>query len=423
MNGIFINNYRGFRNTYFQLKKVNFFVGENSTGKTSLLKAINFILSPINFLSPDESIQNRLGAFSEIYSGYKNECIEFGVHSSLEDKNFFYVIKIQNKDDVPYVAEFLICSPEGLLLFHKPSLGYVKYFSTKNVSVDTATPNTCLQRLVEYSRELNKDRFQSLRDLPKSFKEKIIIPTIFSKIHTMHMHTSIPYILFEKNVIDIAPIRSCPQKTYDKIATERTSDGEHVPYLLKKILTSKAKQHDGTIQNLENYGQQSGLFQRIGVHSYGKTGNAPFALTVNMGKDRRIDSVGYGVSQILPILTDIFSIEASKKNVLYTIQQPEIHLHPKAQAALGDVFFQEAFNNGKRFCIETHSDYIIDRFRLAFLNQEIPDNFAQVLFTERLQDQNRVTTVDIKTDGNYSDEQPNAFREFFLQEQIRLFSL
>ena len=127
MNGIFINNYRGFSNTYFQLKKVNFFVGENSTGKTSLLKAINFILSPINFLSPDESIQNKLGAFSEIYSGSKNECIEFGVHSSHEDKNFFYVIKIQNKDDVPYVAEFLIHSPEGNTFQQKMFLSILRH--------------------------------------------------------------------------------------------------------------------------------------------------------------------------------------------------------------------------------------------------------------------------------------------------------
>lgn len=42
-----------------------------------------------------------------------------------------------------------------------------------------------------------------------------------------------------------------------------------------------------------------------------------------------------------------------------------VHLHPKAQAALGEVLFNLSILENKKFIIETHSDYMIDRFRIS----------------------------------------------------------
>ena len=43
------------------------------------------------------------------------------------------------------------------------------------------------------------------------------------------------------------------------------------------------------------------------------------------------------------------------------IEQPEIHVHPKQQADLGEVFVQSYISNGNRFLIETHSIHILER--------------------------------------------------------------
>ena len=48
---------------------------------------------------------------------------------------------------------------------------------------------------------------------------------------------------------------------------------------------------------------------------------------------------------------------------MFLLQQPEVHLHPQAQAALGTLFCQVAAG-GRQLIIETHSDYIIDRVRM-----------------------------------------------------------
>ena len=48
---------------------------------------------------------------------------------------------------------------------------------------------------------------------------------------------------------------------------------------------------------------------------------------------------------------------------MFLLQQPEVHLHPSAQAALGSLFCQVAAA-GKQLIVETHSDHVIDRIRM-----------------------------------------------------------
>ena len=70
------------------------------------------------------------------------------------------------------------------------------------------------------------------------------------------------------------------------------------------------------------------------------------------GPNRNFIDVGYGVSQALPILTELFRKDSAKT---FLLQQPEVHLHPSAQAALGTLFCQLA-SQGRQLLVETHSD-------------------------------------------------------------------
>ena len=69
--------------------------------------------------------------------------------------------------------------------------------------------------------------------------------------------------------------------------------------------------------------------------------------------------VGYGVSQVLPIILQTLLA----KNQVITIEQPELHIHPKLQANLADLFIWSAKNNNNKFIIETHSEHIILRLQ------------------------------------------------------------
>lgn len=79
--------------------------------------------------------------------------------------------------------------------------------------------------------------------------------------------------------------------------------------------------------------------------------------------DLDITDVGFGISQILPVIVQGF---LSFKGSLTMVEQPEIHLHPKMQADLADLFIDvvKSINNEKKFLlIETHSEYLLRRLR------------------------------------------------------------
>lgn len=70
-----------------------------------------------------------------------------------------------------------------------------------------------------------------------------------------------------------------------------------------------------------------------------------------------IADVGFGVSQIFPILLE--GLRMPQRHTLL-LEQPEIHLHPNLQMQLSDYFIALALS-GKKVMVETHSDHIINR--------------------------------------------------------------
>ena len=72
---------------------------------------------------------------------------------------------------------------------------------------------------------------------------------------------------------------------------------------------------------------------------------APFQLKIKVrGPNSNIIDVGYGVSQILPILVHILSPHplSQWQNTYFLLQQPEVHLHPTAQAQLSSLLASSA---------------------------------------------------------------------------------
>ncbi|KJU83665.1 hypothetical protein MBAV_004141, partial [Candidatus Magnetobacterium bavaricum] len=175
------------------------------------------------------------------------------------------------------------------------------------------------------------------------------------------------------------------------------------------------------LEFIKEYGKESGLFKDIEINSFGDNPASPFELKiVSEDKSLNICNVGYGVSQSLPILLELF---AREKNTWYAIQQPEVHLHPRAQAALGDVFFNLALQEKKRFFIETHSDFIVDRFRLNVNKNKDSEVESQVIFFEQKDGVNTAHPIEILPNGKYQDGMPESFYSFFVKEDLSILGL
>ncbi len=179
-------------------------------------------------------------------------------------------------------------------------------------------------------------------------------------------------------------------------------------------------------KRLEAFGKQSGLFDEIAVKRLGKRSSEPFQLQIRKfgspakGPMRNLIDVGYGVSQVLPVLTELFREDGP---AMFLLQQPEVHLHPSAQAALGSLFCQAAAN-GRQLVVETHSDHLLDRVRLDVRDETTdlrPDDVA-ILFFEKRNLGVKIHSLRIDEEGNIVNAPP-SYRGFFMAETKRSLKL
>lgn len=89
-----------------------------------------------------------------------------------------------------------------------------------------------------------------------------------------------------------------------------------------------------------------------------------------------IADVGFGVSQILPILVAL--VAAARGQIIY-VEQPEIHLHPRAVMTLADLIC-DASRRGVRCVIETHSDVLLRRIQWNIARSDTPLHHSDVVF-------------------------------------------
>ena len=129
--------------------------------------------------------------------------------------------------------------------------------------------------------------------------------------------------------------------------------------------------------------------------------------------------VGYGVSQSLPILVDVLERSSSRRKCAFLLQQPEVHLHPRGQAELASLFVQAFKQNGNRFLIETHSDYIIDRVRISVRKGRLKPEDVSVLYFEPSGSTVEIHSMTLDEHGNLRDA-PKGYRDFFSKETDEL---
>ena len=140
--------------------------------------------------------------------------------------------------------------------------------------------------------------------------------------------------------------------------------------------------------------------------------------------------VGTGISQVFPVLVSAFE----GKERLVVIEQPEIHIHPRLQADLGDVFIEAALAEDgphHKFLVETHSEHLIlrilrrvretcsgEHFETALesgkeadlLNRiEVRPEDVCVLYVIPKETGSEVIELKVTEDGDFSTNWPHGF--------------
>lgn len=434
MQIIYLDNFRGFEDTYIPLKDINFLVGENSTGKTSILSLINLLNNSLFWIKPDFNTEEfTFGSFDEISGKSNNKShFEIGLFYIIDEKKFMLMhLKFYSKKGIPTISEFSYSTNNfnvtTIVIIDEMSVKYKIVNKNKNITISDDYLGFFKNWIMNIHSKKKED-FKVIEvdseNINSIFFLKIEVESNLTKRKRGKTLDDIFPTL--ENVTWIAPIRAKPLRTYDTYVTRFSPEGTHAPYLLKEMLESKKPKIKAKTQEiLEKFGCESGLFEKIDVKSYGDAEQSPFELNIFLNnKPFKISNVGYGVSQVLPILVEFLTSIYPNTKYTLAIQQPEIHLHPRAQAALGELIYMIHLKNNIKFIIETHSDYLLNRFRLNLHKNNHNKNISsQVLFFERTDNGNIVHVIEIEDTGKYSDDKPASFTDFFINEEINLLEI
>lgn len=429
---IYFDNFRGFKSTFLDLKEVNFFVGENSTGKTSVLKLIG-IISSQGFWRYGEfgKDETSLGGFSDIITSTREskDYFEIGILGSNSENVNVSAIRLRyiEKDNFPFLKE--ICFRTGLVNIQAILEGKVIKYRFNILKSNSSLTLENFRAWIT-NNELNDIPFlrvevEYLGIIPILTQLRSILSDDLSK-ETRFRENSLALIMEMPSYLNpfawIAPVRAQPQRIYNHQGLIYSSEGRHSASVLKEILLGPSVK-----SILNRFGTDSGLYDDITIRDLSEDGSETntFELLVYInGVPRNIMNVGYGVSQILPIIIEAI---AREDNTWFATQQPEVHLHPRAQAALGDFIFKSNSIDKQKFIIETHSDYTIDRYRLR-LNRSLRAKdkkigIGQVIFFSKSDTGNKLDVIEFNEDGSYPEDQPKEFRDFFIKEQLELITI
>lgn len=184
------------------------------------------------------------------------------------------------------------------------------------------------------------------------------------------------------NLYYIGPLRIAPQDSYaaDRISHTVGIEGENVAQVLEKRKNELINVYLPVFKNTEvKYSQHKiSLLEATNywiceVFKFGKSlyaresgENYSIILVNNYNIETTIKHVGFGVSQILPVVVQGLLLNSGDTLIL---EQPEIHLHPKIQSLLFD-FLYSLIIQKKNVIMETHSDHFISRMRRRVAEDE-----------------------------------------------------
>lgn len=229
---------------------------------------------------------------------------------------------------------------------------------------------------------------------------------------------------FFKNISYVGPIREQPKDQYTirGLSEYVGPKGEYVAEVLQKHAKDKisynvlVEKEDGVaFKEVTGYLIDAVKYWMCDVFKIGKdvfvdkrNDYNTILLLNESGLTTTIKHVGFGVSQILPIIVEGLRLPANGTLIL---EQPEIHLHPKLQSSLFD-FLNSLTAQGKSVIVETHSDHFITRMRrrIAEDTQEDINSKSKLSFIEVEKHQLMFRDIEIDNYG-IADFYPEDFIE------------
>lgn len=461
-----LNNYKCFEKMQMDISPLTIICGTNSSGKSSIINSLlmlkqsyennfaanNMILNgsyikcglyedistdrnnlPITFDNEYELIKPKefraskgdnvskfdITAFKTLSKIYpqKENITKFVLKSHIVIKKHENMSQMKDNIIDEYIIEIQPCGNDGVITVTKIILRNIQdknyVITVENMpdgSKNTMIPIAVLKNCVCYFENFTLINAYATYITPKG----TLVDGILANIYLIFRINAMQY----KNINYLTPLRVYPQRNYilDNETENVGLSGEFTPHIMyeysdKKIYGFYPPKDEVLAEGTSR--EQFTSFMNAWMNYLG-FGEYSLKQVYEMIKleisNYNISNVGFGVSQVLPILV---SGLIQKKNEVLLLEQPEIHLHPSAQMCIADFLISMAINQ-RGVIIETHSDHILNRIikrilqdKSGMLNQKV-----KIYYVDGANRENPIISIIVDPQKGITNAPPQFFTQF-----------
>jgi predicted ATPase len=360
---LYIDNFKGIgAGKWIDIKPITVFIGANSSGKSSCIHALACLSQTLkvpNNTAPividDEYASVHLGRFIEvIHSKSYQDTLSLGITTG--------------------EIQFAEIDGNGNPKRRKSTIQAVYEFKcaqrTQDIRIESATIKMAD---IEYNIKWGS-RSYTVTNKKTSSKLTchlgpgfLITPeSLFSKatknagdfIPLLNAQSALSSELF--GTFYLGPFRESPRRKYETRGANPSEVGARgesaITMLANESFQTTKRPH---IKQIARWLKKLGLAKDVSISRVGKSDLVDLKLGLNDGDSFPIADLGYGLSQIMPVLTQC---SFAQKNSTLLFEQPEIHLHTKSSRDLAAIFIDTVKEKNVNILLETHSPDLVKQF-------------------------------------------------------------
>jgi predicted ATPase len=418
--------------------RITFLTGANSSGKSSIIYGILGAIQsgefPLQFSTNGKYVN--MGDFKEIvYNHHSDEKIKIGFVINIDNNliEIDTVWEIDNSNFQPKLFELDIKTDyfqiKLLKVNSKYSINY-KYDASKEFIYEKLYNEAYIKyiniitSIIGSLKNINNnisEIFSNSLEIKNIFVDDLIFFNNTNKLfenQNINIHPFLRDILFtinlftnyDENMNFISSFRLHPERTYleqtkTKLKVDRYGEG-----YLDQIIAWETKK-DKKFEQLISILQELSLLENIKSK---RLEGGRYEITVQVKKEgvhTSLNDVGFGISQFLPII--VSDLQLSNDSTLF-VAQPEIHLHPSIQSLFGDYLVNQVKSTSKNYVIETHSEYLLNKIRLAIVKKEINAEDVKVYYIDNQVEGNEVYPITFNDKGQIINAPDNFFKTYMM---------
>lgn len=387
------------------------FFGTNSSGKSSLLQMLLLLKQTVGreeilFFGGENSVVN-LGDFREVIHGHKEGLLEFEFGGKLLKP--LTITTLQEMDQYRQRYEFVSSDIDSF-------------------TFDTAIREVSGNLSVEYlSYTIGPEALEKIKWENRNLYYGNAFATNTGKINCYGHQTKVTdeflsplSSAFEKlfsHVYYLGPTRVHPQRLYH---WERTHPKEIDMWGNKAVdalLSARVRQlttvHNGKSvpieERISKWLQKLELAHSFSLVPKGFLDDNNYEIRIRKtpnSAEVTLADLGHGVSDLFPLLVHCCYVPEGSTLIL---EQPGIHLHPKAQADLADLFLEVITERNLQILVESHSEHLLTRLQRRIAEKQIGQDDVKLYFCRNIDGESTKDELEITESGDIKNWPENFF--------------